>query len=184
MDTVMRRKKNRGFTLLEVMIALAILGFGILAAAASQLSAMKFTRDSQLRTEAHYLASQQMETFQTMTGAEVTAAKALGTYPNDTGNPIDPDPNDAVPRAYTRSWAITEDTPESGLFTIQVTVQLSKRPIKYDCVPLEMPSLVLLCRPLASHVLLHRSSGRCPSFRQLKKVTMPYRRKRTYHFSI
>lgn len=118
----MRQQTRRGFSLLEVMIAMAILGFGILAAAASQLSAMKFTRDSQLRTDAHYLASQQMETFQTMTGAEVRAVLNLGSYPNDIANPIDPDPNDAIARAYVRSWTIQENTPESGLFAIEVTV--------------------------------------------------------------
>ncbi len=122
MEPVIKHSRKRGMSLIEVMIALAILGFGILAAAASQLSAMKFTRDSQLRTDAYYLASQQIESFQTMTGAEVSGVLALGTYPNDTLNPIDPDPNDGVLRAYTRSWSIVADTPEPGLFEIEVTV--------------------------------------------------------------
>ena len=108
--------------MIEVLISLTILSFGILAAAASQLTAMRYTRDSQLRTEAFYLASQQMESFQSMTGAEITAVSNLGSYPNDANNPIDPDPNDSQPRLFNRSWDIEANTPEAGIFTIEVTV--------------------------------------------------------------
>jgi len=115
-------KRRRGISMIEVLISLTVLGFGILGAAASQLTAMRFTRDSQLRTEAFYLASQQMESFQSMTGDEIDAIKDLGSYPNDTANPIDPDPNDNLPRLFNRSWDIEDDDPEDGIFTILVFV--------------------------------------------------------------
>ena len=125
-DAISRQlaRRRTGMSIIEMMAAIAILGFGILAAASSQLTAMKYTRQSQLRTEAYYLAAQQMELFQSMTVAEVAAIKALGSYPNDVGNnPIDPDPNDNRERAFNRSWDIQEDDPVAGLYTITVTVQ-------------------------------------------------------------
>jgi len=116
-------KRRSGMSISEVMIALTILGLGILAAASSQLTAMKFTRESQLRTEAYYLASQQMETFQSMTPAQIAAAGTLNAVTNDTANnPIDPDPNDGRSRAFNRSWQIDADQPAAGLYRITVTV--------------------------------------------------------------
>jgi Tfp pilus assembly protein PilV len=118
-----RDSREAGMSMIEMMIAVGILGFGILAGASSQLTAMKFTRESQLRTEAYYLAAQQMERFQSMTANEIGDIKDLGTYPNDVdNNPIDPDPNDGRSRAFNRSWDIQDDVPSAGLYTISVIV--------------------------------------------------------------
>lgn len=114
--------RRAGLTLLEVTIALGILGFGVLAAAATQLTAIRYNQQSHLRTEAGYLAEQQMEAFQSMDGAAVEVIRTLGTYPNDTGNPIDPDPNDNSTQSFNRSWTITPDTPEDGIYTLAVNV--------------------------------------------------------------
>jgi prepilin-type N-terminal cleavage/methylation domain-containing protein len=118
-----RTRRRSGMSMIEMMAAVAILGFGILAAASSQLTAMKFTRESQLRTEAYYLAAQQMEAFQAMTASQVADVRALSSYPNDVdNNPIDPDTGDSRARAFNRSWEIEENTPIDGLYTITVTV--------------------------------------------------------------
>jgi prepilin-type N-terminal cleavage/methylation domain-containing protein len=117
------RDPRTGTSLVEMMIAISILGIGILAAASSQLTAMKFTTESQRRTDAYYLAAQQMEAFHSMTAEEVQDIADLGSYPNDVdNNPIDPDPDDGRTRAYNRSWNIQADTPEDGLYTISVIV--------------------------------------------------------------
>lgn len=115
-------RDRAGISLIEVMIALAILGFGMLAMATAQLSALQFTGESRSRSEAHYLAQQQMEAFQSMTRAGIEAARADADYPNDPNNPIDPDPADAYAVSYQRSWLITPDTPEDGVYTINVQV--------------------------------------------------------------
>ncbi len=110
-------------SLVETMIAMAILGFGVLGAAAAQITAVKLARDSRFRTEAYYLAEQQMEAFQAMDGAAIADVLADSDYPNDPNNPLDPDPSDGQTREFSRSWTITQDVPEAGVYTLAVQVQ-------------------------------------------------------------
>jgi len=116
------RRRRGGLSLVEVMIALVVLAFGLLGVAAAQVSSLRFTSQSRLRTEAQYLAEQQMEVFQGMMAADLDAAIADPNYPDDPNNPIDPDLGDAEARNFLRSWAITPDVPENGVYTITVQV--------------------------------------------------------------
>ncbi len=116
------RRGNAGMTLLEVIVALTILGFGMLAMTAAQVAAMQVSESSRSRSEAHYLAEQQMELFQGMTRTGIEAARTAATYPNDAANPIDPDPQDGRAAAFNRSWTITPDVPETDVYTITVVV--------------------------------------------------------------
>jgi hypothetical protein len=104
------------------MIALSILGFGMLAASVGQLSALKNSRQSRSQTMAMYLAEQQMEAFQSMSSDDVVAALADPGYPNDPRNPIDPDPGDDEVVRYNRRWFIQQDDPEPGTISIRVEV--------------------------------------------------------------
>lgn len=126
-DARRTRRERGGFSLIEVTIALAILAFGVLAVAGAQLSALTMSRESRLRTEALYLAQQQLETFQSMPRAGLQDALADAGYPNDPANPIDPDPADGLVRQFNRSWTITPDAPENGVFTIAVQVSWNDR---------------------------------------------------------
>ncbi len=110
-----------GFSLLEVMVALAILAIGVLAATTGQLMAMKLSTTSRHAGLAMQLAEQQMETFQAMPAADL---KTLGTA-NDPNNPLDPDPNDGVAMAFTRRWIITPDSPEADVIALEVQVDWS-----------------------------------------------------------
>ncbi|MFQ5416287.1 MAG: prepilin-type N-terminal cleavage/methylation domain-containing protein [Myxococcota bacterium] len=111
-----------GFSLLEVMIALSILAFGMLTATVGQISALKTSRQSRTQMLAMYLAEQQMEAFQAMTAADVLAATGDPNYPNDPANPIDPDPGDDDDVQFTRRWFIQQDTPEVGVISLRVEV--------------------------------------------------------------
>lgn len=122
-----RNRSRKGFSLIEVSIALGILAFGVLAMASAQLGAMTLSNESRLRTEATYLAQQQLETFLSMPAAALDAALADAGYPNDPANPIDPDPADATARQFNRSWTITPNAPENGVYTIAVTVGWNDR---------------------------------------------------------
>lgn len=115
-------RRNRGFSLLEVMIALSILGFGMLAASVGQLSALKNSRQSRSQTVAMYLAEQQMEVFQSMSSDDVIAEIAAPGYPNDPNNPLDPDPGDDEVVQYNRRWFIQQDDPEPNVISIRVEV--------------------------------------------------------------
>ena len=114
-----RERSQRGISLIEIMVALVILGIGILGTTAGQLAAIKLSSDSRIRAEAMSLAAQQLEAFNAMPGADV-AALAGATI--DPANPIDPDPNDATTMALNRNWVIATDTPEVGVITITVNV--------------------------------------------------------------
>jgi prepilin-type N-terminal cleavage/methylation domain-containing protein len=116
------RMRKRGFSLLEVMIALSALGFGMLAASVGQLSALKTSQQSRSQTVAMYLAEQQIETFQSMPAADVIAAVTAAGYPDDPTNPIDPDPGDADVTQFNRRWFIAQDTPEAGVISLRVDV--------------------------------------------------------------
>jgi len=113
-------RRRGGVSLIEVIVALAVLGFGMLAMTAAQISAFRFSDSSRERTLAHGLAQQQIEIFQAMSSTSLDAVIAAG--PNDPLNPIDPDPNDTALMAFNRSWTITRDTPETGVYTILVNV--------------------------------------------------------------
>ena len=115
-----RRRRVRGVSLIEVIVALAVLGFGMLGMAAAQVSAYRFSDSSRERTLAHGLAQQQMEIFQSMSSTTIETVIAAGIV--DPLNPIDPDPNDTALMAFNRGWTITPDTPELGVYTILVTV--------------------------------------------------------------
>lgn len=118
----LRSRRTSGFSLLEVMIALSILGFGMLAASVGQLSALKNSRQSRSQTVAMYLAEQQMEAFQSMSSDDVIAEIAAPGYPNDPNNPIDPDPGDDEVVQYNRRWFIQQDDPEANVISIRVEV--------------------------------------------------------------
>ncbi len=48
---------NRGFSLIEVLVALLILAIGVLGIAALQFKALRYSHDANLRTQISYLAS-------------------------------------------------------------------------------------------------------------------------------
>lgn len=66
-----------GFSLLEVLIALAILGFGLLSLAAMQIHAMREGSTSRYSSDAARIARDQMEQIQRMPFATVGAAAGL-----------------------------------------------------------------------------------------------------------
>jgi prepilin-type N-terminal cleavage/methylation domain-containing protein len=112
-------KTQSGVSLLEVMIALAVMGFGMLTMASAQLSAMKFSDQSRSKSDAYYLAQQQMESFRSMSRAGIEAERLLTSDP---ANPIDSDPQDGRITNYNRTWTIERDTPENGVYRIAVQV--------------------------------------------------------------
>ena len=109
-----------GFTLLEVMIAMAILGVGLLSIAVAQLSAIKVSARSKNLQQAMFLAREQMDDIEALPlNAPLLQA---GATTNDPGNPLQTsnDPDDQT--TFNRSVTVTPNAPAPGLAQVSVTV--------------------------------------------------------------
>ncbi len=116
-----------GFTLIETVVALGIMSVGVLAAAASLLTALKYSTQSRAATQAMYLAEDQLEIMKLMPAADVLAMVPDDNFANDPSNPIDPDPGDDDTTTFIRRWRIQADTPEVGMITITLEVDYVDR---------------------------------------------------------
>jgi Tfp pilus assembly protein PilV len=108
--------------MLEVMIALTILSVGILGIGAVQLTATKLSGDSRVRTQASFLAQQQVERMRPMDMADLIALAPAPGFNNDPGNPIDPTPGDGQAVTFDRRWQVQQNVPEAGVTTVTVEV--------------------------------------------------------------
>ena len=61
MEEISESRSESGFTLLETMIAMAILGVGLLSIAVAQLTAIKMSSKSKNLQQAMFLAREQMD---------------------------------------------------------------------------------------------------------------------------
>ena len=114
-------KKSRGFTLIEVMIAMAIFAIGILAVGSMQLSSTKNNTTGNITTQAAMLARQKIEELKTV--ADVTTL-TNGTTP-DPNNPIDVDGNPGG--IYTREWNVSNPLGGNTSRRIEVKVSWNRR---------------------------------------------------------
>jgi prepilin-type N-terminal cleavage/methylation domain-containing protein len=111
---------SSGFTLLEVMIAMAILGVGLLSIAVAQLTAIKVASKSKNLQQAMFLAREQMDDLEALPAdAPVLLAAATTDDPN---NPIQVSNDEGDLVRFTRSFTVTPDEPEAGLALVVVTV--------------------------------------------------------------
>jgi prepilin-type N-terminal cleavage/methylation domain-containing protein len=106
-DLVMERQK--GFTLLEVIIAMAILSIGLLAIGYMQITAIDSNSTGNRITEGTSLAQDKLEELIThrMTHSDLAS-----------GNHTDPDPNQSHP-GYTITWNVTDNP--MGTDGVQIT---------------------------------------------------------------
>ena len=105
---MMREKRgSRGFTLIEVMIAMGIFSIGILAVGAMQINSANSNTTARIHTEETMLLVDQIE--------QLTAL-AYDDADLDVGNhAVDQGP-------YTISWAVADDVPVVGAKMITLTV--------------------------------------------------------------
>ncbi len=94
------RVGQHGFTFIELMIAMAILAIGMMAAVSMQFSSTRNNTNGNITTQASMLAKTQLETLKNQ---DVTSL-AAGSY-TDPNNPIHPDGQNGG--IYSRSWAIS-----------------------------------------------------------------------------
>ena len=112
------QKLSAGFTIIEVMVAMAIMSIGVLSMGVAQISAIRLSSTSSHLSQAMYLAEEQMEIFHSMP-FNATFQIAAANVPDPT-NPLIPVIGDSS--AYNRTWTIAPNQPPSGLTQITVTV--------------------------------------------------------------
>lgn len=102
---------NLGFSLIEVLIAMAIFAIGILAVGSMQISAINNNASARMRAEATVLASEK--------------AEELMSLPNYDDSLLDTDTHsDASPNnIYCIQWTAAIDSPIAGAKTINLSVR-------------------------------------------------------------
>jgi type IV pilus assembly protein PilV len=104
-----KMESQRGFTLLEVIIAVSILAVGLLAVAAMQASAIRATAKAYKTTEATKWAQDRMELLLSLPYSDPLLSD---------GNHSDTSP----PPEYTITWSVSEGDPVANTKKVTVTV--------------------------------------------------------------
>ena len=110
--------RDAGFTLIEVLVSLAIFSIGILAVASMQYWSVRNTTAGNILTQATNLARAQMESMKNATNITTL------TEGSDATNPIDEVGNPGG--IYTRSWVVTNPLGGSTSRQIQVSVRWNR----------------------------------------------------------
>ncbi len=113
-----------GFTLIEVLIAMAILAIGMMAVISMQLSAVRNNTKGDLITQATLLAKQKMEQL-----------KSVGSVTTLTdGSESDIDQSGQSGGIFDRSWTIANPLGGSATRQLAVTVEWAHRGISSSVV--------------------------------------------------
>jgi type IV pilus assembly protein PilV len=105
-DQDSREQPSDGFSLIEVMVAMCILGIGLLAVAQMIPVAMAGVTQAGVRTRAVQAAQEQLDDLRSNDWED--AALGAGTYSESQGN-------------YTLDWTITDDDPVERSKRIDIT---------------------------------------------------------------
>ena len=141
-----RRRSSRGFTLLEVMIALGILAVGLLSVAAAQLYAMRGGSSGRHTSDAAVVAHSQLENFQRIAFADAELAATGGLFvaaPDLATTVVQTPDGDAIEMTYTLSWRIADIDAARKSIDVRVTWDEPNRPgrqlvlstVRYDDRP-------------------------------------------------
>jgi type IV pilus assembly protein PilV len=114
------RDKENGFTLVEVLVSLAIMSVGLLMLVGLQATAITGNKSGFGMTVATSLGQQALERLQTLP-ATTSASLTAGTHTASTDAAIVP--NQTVNGVtFTRSYTVATDTPIAGVRTVTMTV--------------------------------------------------------------
>ena len=120
---IRHERQHSGFTLIEIMIALSLLGIGLLSLAAMQLTAMQYGSRGRHLTKAAAVAEAKMEELTRKTWVNI--APTTWTAPV-TVNEVIQGPVNQTEQAYQVSWRIA-DVDAGRTRSIDVRVQWNER---------------------------------------------------------
>jgi len=107
--------REKGFTLVEVLIAVSIFSVGLLAVAMMLDTAIQYNSSARFITEATEIAHAQMEKLMSSPYDDANLEEASSPYgPNPIAN-------------YNVSWSVRENVPMSAMKTISLSVTWSSR---------------------------------------------------------
>ena len=104
-----RTKVSRGFSLVEVMVAITIIGVGVLSLASLFPIAMRKVSHGDLESRATFHAQSKIEELKRMPWVQLVNSAAADTLEN----------------SFARSWTVQEDIPATGMKTVSVDVTWS-----------------------------------------------------------
>lgn len=123
------RRHQGGFSLIEVMIAILVLGFGLLGFALLQTMNVRYTQSANYRTQATNLSYELLDQIRMN---RVSAARYVGSYEATTSNCEPPTGANIVESTYMNDWrcrlgkalgaeASAEVTRNNNVITVQVS---------------------------------------------------------------
>lgn len=112
-----RLRTVEGFTLVEVLVAVAIFSLALLGLAAGTLSVAQTNNNSHLNAAAVNLSQEKLEQFSSMS----SSAFASVTCPTFTTTGCSDTPT-ASNQNFNRSWRVTANSPTTAVATVEVKV--------------------------------------------------------------
>jgi type IV pilus assembly protein PilV len=111
------RKREQGFTMIEILIAIALLLVGLLAVGQMQVMTMVTNSTANQRTTAITLAQDQMELLRTRPYANIETPPLSNTS-----------------GIYTRSWTVETNTPATNMKRVTMTVSWQGKQVKLQSI--------------------------------------------------
>jgi Tfp pilus assembly protein PilV len=181
--TSMRARRQGGFTLIEALIALLVMAFGMLAIASMQITISRNSDVAKQRSEAVRLAQLKLEELRSFDSAAVTASSTY-TYAADvvSGGPetINPTVFNGVAgsnTAFTRQWWVTSDGVNAAVASdlqkwLRVNVSWTDRSNEVQTVTLR--SVISRSDPVDLGTLFTGPGGSSTRTPKNRNINVPY----------
>jgi type IV pilus assembly protein PilV len=111
------KKRDQGYTLIEVLIGVVLLAVGLLAVAQMQILTITTNTAANQKTTAITLAQDQLEILR------MRPYNTLGNAPLSDSSGI-----------YTRSWTVQNNTPANNMSTVTVTVSWQGKQVQLQTI--------------------------------------------------